>query len=106
MYRQGDVLVVKVEDPSSIDLSEAKEVNENGRAILAHGEATGHVHAVESPKAKLFDIGKGLAERILDLPEDSVLTHQEHGSVALTSGTYRVIRQREYSAGEIKYVAD
>ena len=43
MIRQGDVLIVPVEEiPATVEAVE----RENGCIILAHGEATGHAHKI------------------------------------------------------------
>jgi hypothetical protein len=39
------------------------------------------------------------------MTEQGVLTHAEHGDVAL-DGIYQVIQQREYSPAEIRNVSD
>ena len=43
MFRQGDVLVVPVDE---IPTGLKKVPREQGRLVLAHGEATGHAHVV------------------------------------------------------------
>lgn len=101
MYRQGDVLVVPVDaavagDPLS---------REEGRIVLAHGEATGHAHAIAEPTAALFAIPES-ADRHLRLVRPSMLLHEEHAPIELPAGTYRVRRQREYHPEEIRTVAD
>jgi hypothetical protein len=73
--------------------------------ILAHGEATGHCHRVnESGAADLYATSEGL---YLHVRGTSVtVVHEEHRPVTLTSGYYRVWRQREYSPEEIRVVRD
>lgn len=96
-YRQGDVFVERVEsmpaDATPLD----------GPIILAHGEVTGHCHEIKTRGAKLFDKA---GERFLVLAKQSVLRHQEHDPITLEPGTYRVVRQREYSPEAIRNVAD
>lgn len=102
MYRQGDVLIVAVaEIPHGLELVP----RENGALILAHGEATGHAHAVRSKTAALFRDPK-LNALFLSVNAPASLDHEEHGSVALSPGNYQVIRQREYSPEAIRNVAD
>jgi hypothetical protein len=78
--------------------------------VLAEGEATGHAHAIADPGALLFE-GDG-EERFLELVEAAMLTHEEHETIVLPPGAYRVIRQREYtpepssSDARWRYVAD
>lgn len=50
-FRQGDVYVVAVKSiPKGMELV----ARENGRVVLAHGELTGHAHAIAKPNAALF----------------------------------------------------
>lgn len=50
-YRQGDILLVRVEKlPGKLKSIE----RENGRVVLAHGEATGHAHSVSHPAAQFW----------------------------------------------------
>jgi hypothetical protein len=115
MYRQGDVLLVKISDAeetevvSKLDLTkEVVDNNDGGRIVLAYGEVTGHAHAIRRahPDMKLFETGSGIAERILRLPIPAALKHEEHDQINLPAGTYKVVRQREYFPDEIKFVAD
>lgn len=102
-YRQGDVLVIPVE--SIPPAGKLKPVaRENGRIILAHGEVTGHAHAITNRVAKFFETSAG--ERFLDLDTGVDLKHEEHGTIRLPAGKYQVRRQREYSPEAIRNVAD
>ena len=110
-----------------------KDLCEAGRLILAHGEVTGHAHEVivadsdtdrELPAAEFFE-EPGSGRRVLFVTRPCVLTHQEHGLIALDPavpqqyrqgdvllnplglGVWEVIRQREYVAPELnRSVAD
>jgi hypothetical protein len=114
MLRQGDILLVPVKKmPDGL-----KEVpRENGRIVLAEGEATGHLHAIESPEATFFAMDLDSpgdrylvvaeAEAITAEAADVELTHPEHDTVVLEPGKYEVRRQREYTrTGGISVVAD
>lgn len=102
--RQGDVLIVPVR---SIPAKATPRPREQGRVILAHGEATGHAHAIEdtpdTPRAELLD-----ADALTYLRVDVVsqLVHQEHATIELAPGAYRVVRQREYTPEAIRTVID
>lgn len=102
--RQGDVLIVRVD---SIPPAAAARPREGGRVILAHGEVTGHAHAIAdtptAPTAALLDTSEATYLRVDAL---SRLVHDEHDAIALEPGSYRVIRQREYSPEAIRQVAD
>ena len=92
-YRQGDVLLVEIEQPSRT----GKAVNpEDGHFILARGELSGHAHAIQENdgKAKFFE-GAG-DRRYLLMTEIGRLEHEEHGAIVLEAGWCEVRRQREY----------
>lgn len=103
MYRQGDVLIVPVpEIPNGTERVD----RENGRIILAHGEVTGHAHAIKSEGATLFRDPQLMAV-FLNVTGDSVaLEHEEHETINLIPGNYQIIRQREYHPESIRNVAD
>ena len=98
-YRQGDVLIETV---SRIPSNAVKQVPA-GWIILALGETTGHCHSVDSDSADWWKDGD---DQFLDVPASAIVTHQEHGPIALPAGKYRVTRQREYSPEAIRNVAD
>ena len=101
MYRQGDVFLQRVEK-SVRGLAEVPR--ENGAIVLAHGELTGHAHAIHAKNARLLTDG---ADRFLRVVRRTVaLTHEEHAPITLPPGVYRVVRQREYHPQEIRTVAD
>ncbi len=100
MFRQGDILIEVIK---SIPPQARLQPN-SGRIVLAEGEATGHRHEIISPTALSFLDEDGL---YLNLMEKSTLQHAEHGSIELPAGTYRMIRQREFSTGDrVKDVYD
>ena len=96
--RQGDVLL----DPVAFLPNGAKRTA-NGHIVLALGRATGHTHEVTHPKATLHVLGEA---RYLQLPVAAELVHQEHATITLAAGVYRVVRQREISALEVRNVED
>lgn len=109
MYRQGDILLTRVDGAPFDAVIEGRIQGvvaepERGRLILARGEVTGHHHSVAEPDAELIEAAEGVFLRIM---APTTLDHQEHASIALAPGTYRVTRQREYQPGELpRQVAD
>jgi len=102
-YRQGDVLIERVVESS---LSGTDIPRESGRIVLAHGEATGHAHAIADDNAMFFEVPER-KERFLRVLKGGVaLKHEEHREVKIPAGLYRVTRQREYSPEAIRNVAD
>jgi hypothetical protein len=104
MFRQGDVLIIPIKSlPSKLEQVD----RENGRVILAHGEATGHAHAIKAKSAALFRDPKLMAIFMTVSGDAPVsLEHDEHDTITIPPGNYQVIRQREYSPQEIRNVAD
>lgn len=104
LYRQGDVLIAETtEIPDGLKLVP----KDDGRVILAYGEVTGHAHAVQG-EAELFfadDITE-LEERFMRIEQEVQVVHEEHDTIVLPPGNYRVQRQREYAPEEIRTVAD
>lgn len=102
MFRQGDVLLILVD---FIPKNVSTVPREQDRIVLAHGEATGHAHAIAAPKARLVeDVSSG--HRYLDLSTMAWLRHEEHAAIHLPAGHYRVIRQREYTPEAPRWVTD
>lgn len=79
---------------------------EQGRIVLAHGEVTGHAHAIAEPEADLY-AGADAGVTFLEVRAAmAALQHEEHSTINLERGNYRVVRQREYSPEAIRNVAD
>lgn len=104
MYRQGDVLIVECDE---IPKAATEVKRDGGRVVLAYGEATGHAHAIHDQGVRMFrEDGSGSGLSYLHAAVDVSIRHEEHATIPLKAGTYKVIRQREYDAGEARYVAD
>lgn len=110
MYRQGDILLVPVEErelsrvpAGAYELPGTIEVpRENGRIILARGEASGHAHAIEDPSVRHFrdrEVHLFKRDDFISVPAPAVLRHEEHGPITIMPGVYRVVRQRQYVNG-------
>lgn len=106
MFRQGDVLLIKV---SALPEGKSKKVN---GLVLAYGEATGHSHTVVAEKIntavllEYADMKFGTIERYLELKGKATLRHEEHAAIDLDPGIYKVVQQREYSPEEIRNIID
>ena len=72
------------------------------RAILAHGEATGHYHEAHGDGVALYDDGT------LDAPHGAEVTHQEHAPVRVPPGTYQrsIVQEYDHFAEDVRNVAD
>lgn len=117
LYRQGDVLVMKVDQTRPQGLKAVKR--SRGACVLAEGEVTGHFHGVFEEDAELFDCGRddlgSATEKVADdafvagwltLPSAGQLKHQEHATIDLPAGDYVVLQQREYAPEAIRRVVD
>jgi len=92
LVRQGDLLLVPV-----AGLPERARRLRAGRLVLAEGEATGHAHVVDDPRASLHGLGWGAESYLSVEGEESVLlVHEEHDPLPVLPGVYEVRRQREY----------
>ncbi|AEV83540.1 hypothetical protein ACWT_2901 [Actinoplanes sp. SE50] len=105
MYRQGDVLIVPV-PPAGVPACAPVPRDPRGRMVLARGEATGHAHVVGGPGVRLVADLDDPERMFVEVPAHGRVSHEEHGPIALPSGVYRVIRQREYVPGAFRPVAD
>lgn len=112
-YRQGDVLIERISEIPTT----AEKQSKSTRIILAHGEVTGHHHALEvADPADWWKQGEISAinqkpntmagELFVSLPAGGLVTHPEHSKIKLPAGHYRITRQREYSPEAIRNVAD
>jgi hypothetical protein len=98
LWRQGDVYILTVD-------SIPETARQLPHCILAEGEATGHSHRIlQTESAQLFELGKQHFLRVLADPV--AVVHDEHASVTLPPGLYRVWQQREYSPAGIRTVMD
>jgi hypothetical protein len=98
MYRQGDILLIPVAERSLL-------AERQRECVLALGEATGHKHEILED-AYLWVDGRG--RKFVEVTaEAATLVHEEHAPITLPGpALYEVIQQREYTPGEIRYVAD
>lgn len=103
IFRQGDVLIQRVD---ALPNAKTEEIpRENGRVILAHGEVTGHAHAIRAPGV-CFLRAEGTTDRFLQVSAVSALEHEEHSTISLPPGSYRVRIQREYDGALSREVVD
>jgi hypothetical protein len=99
-YRQGDVFLLQVEQ---LPVAATQEERAD-RIVLAYGEATGHCHSVSTLEAKLYN---DQDQDYLVVDTLARLVHEEHQSIALPAGVYKVVRQREYTPdGGLQFVCD
>ena len=88
LFRQGDIYIESVR---CVPAGAARQVS----TVLADGELTGHRHRVRDfQTANVFAAGD---EMFIDVVADRAeIVHEEHATIVLNRGVYRVWRQREY----------
>ena len=114
LYFQGDVLLERVERVPDAKVGEKIAADPDGATVLARGEVTGHRHrfALEDRVAMFRDESQvgSAAELYIGHIEigdaGATLLHEEHASIVLSPGCYRVRKQREWDAGAVRIVAD
>lgn len=125
--RQGDVLLLSV---ATLPEDCAEVPPDGHRIVLAHGEATGHAHAIYDfcdlydsnepaldaaqiansaitaarAKARLWQAPNG--ERYLEVSAPVTLRHEEHTAHTIPPGIYQLPQQVEYTPTAIWRVAD
>lgn len=103
IFRQGDVLIRQVgQTPDGLE----QVPLEDGRVILAHGEVTGHAHAVVGAVELLASDVAEIRKRFLRAEREAQVVHEEHDTITLPPGLYEVGIQLEYAPEEIRTVAD
>lgn len=99
-YRQGDVLLIKVD---ALPMGATKEKNTDDSIVLAYGETTGHAHRLKAAGVFAY---QWQGDRLIEVKETSALTHEEHSAITLVPGVYKVVHQREYTPERINRVVD
>ena len=87
MIRHGDVQIIPVDSIPA----DAKKLD---RKELAYGEVTGHAHRIDV--GDLFETKNG--ELYLDVKKLTEVSHEEHKTVPVPKGKYRIIIKRQYDA--------
>lgn len=86
LYRQGDVLLKKIDVlPDNLKPKDK---------ILAYGEVTGHNHKFTSEQVLVFEDVKH--QQFVDVKEEAILEHEEHKHITIPKGLYEVVIQREF----------
>ena len=101
-YRQGDVLVIEAK---ALPAKAEPVAREGGRVILAHGELTGHAHAIKAPTVTHHVKDGRHYFAVASAP--AALEHEEHKPIVFDAGkVFRHARQVEYSPQALRNVAD
>lgn len=98
-YQQGDVLMKGVNiDPTSF--TKLKTLT------LQEGEVTGHSHVVSGDAALYED--SATKQRFLQVLSESVVRHEEHRTITLPPGVYKIgiVREVDHLSNIIRRVVD
>ena len=102
LYAQGDIILELVDEEAP---GKALRNDPDGAVVLARGELTGHRHAFYDLGVALFrDDALARAAPLyighvkISAPSAD-LRHEEHATISLPAGTYRVRRQQEWERG-------
>lgn len=93
IFRHGDLLFYPVDKFPQGKSQKVKSY------VVAEGETTGHKHVLASDqdiKVLVKDISDNLAETYLEVKAPAKLTHEEHKTLTLDPGKYKVVREREH----------
>ena len=91
MYKhQGDLTFIPFKGKLT-----GKREKHTGSVIVGWGEATGHHHTVSVMDVADMEVVKVADGFILRLKSEGTVTHQEHKSLTLAPGLYRVGHERE-----------
>jgi hypothetical protein len=99
MYRQGDILLKKIE---TIPVG----VQPSNDDVILRGEATGHAHRIVN--GTIFTRSRFPTEEMyVEAKVGAALIHEEHSTIPIEPGFYEVIRQREYDPkSQSRFVED
>jgi len=96
MFRQGDLLFI-----ATANLGDGC-IKQNSKVVLG-SSITGHDHKITKGDVYTHEPTWGdNANFYVDVPEGTELVHPEHGTIPMSEGLYKVIRQREVNG----YVTD
>jgi hypothetical protein len=98
LLRQGDVMIERV-DFIPADTTEVKRSKRG--VVLAEGEVTGHAHRIPSRSATLYRSETDQRFMKVGGSRPVALNHEEHTTVNIPPGNYRVHIHAEYQPGEL-----
>ena len=88
--RQGDVLLLKVQEPTQRDLATGPDGLPLA-GLRVEGERTGHAHVLPGEIYETPD-----SRRVIRVHEPTLLTHEEHQHLVVPEGWWEVRIQREW----------
>src|SRR5437016_14279292 len=86
IYRHGDVLFQEVQKIELVYNTQTSEDEKKG--IIQRGESTGHAHVIEDMTG--VGIFSNWRDRFLKAEQAFTILHEEHKSLTLPAGNYRI----------------
>ena len=71
-----------------------KEIKHNGSFVVAEGETTGHMHVVKVAEPQFMRVVQNDRGTFLIFEKEATISHQEHKTITIQPGTYRVGKER------------
>lgn len=93
--RHGDVVIYRLDGPAP-ELGE-KIIPDNGKLVLAYGEATGHSHSLPEEIGDLYKNPNGDGMYLNVTRDGAKLSHEEHNTIDMPAGLYYVGIKRQHS---------
>ena len=90
LHRQGDVGFLKIEE-LPLKLKKKKD------NVIVYGEVTGHAHRLIDGSIHKDDDG----QMYLITKDTAHVVHEEHNTVKLEKGYWKILRQREYTSQDM-----
>jgi hypothetical protein len=99
MIRQGDILLVPIDEfPAGVEGNlrrcYVRREKDEG-VVVAAGEVTGHHHRIRTDRVQMYRRSGEFFLKVAN-PKGAQLTHEEHETLDVPPGKYRVDHQREY----------
>lgn len=101
MYRQGDLLFIRINELP-------KRTKKRTSDVILKGEATGHSHRLVGGQilVEYWPFLRGEERLIMVVPQEAKVVHEEHATIVIPEGFWRVQRQREFSPEKNYHVLD
>ena len=98
VYWQGDIPIIQID---KLPDGPATKVEDG---VIARGEVTGHPHAIRSGGAAMLYIIAG--QMYIHALRAVEIDHNEHGTIILPMGVFKINREREYTPEGLRTVRD
>lgn len=87
--RHGDLILMPINELPDFD-----KLTETGSTVLAVGETTGHKHQIRGSQVLVYE--DEAQTKYVSIKGSAQLVHEEHNTIDLEPGVYKVINEREF----------